>query len=136
MKRLAFFLSLVFLSGMFFTALSAESLLKQFEGHWMIINTNSAVVDRDFIAIGEFKGYRTVSICFIAKVVKAKDYFSITCNPRPTKAEKENAAKILSDQEQPWDDMNEKNILKTGMKLFPTKDGFKLSEDGKEYWKM
>lgn len=136
MKRLNFFLLFVLSGCILLTSLSGESLLKQFEGYWEIMNTNSAVIDKDFIAIGQFKGSKTVSICFISKVVKAKNHFVITCNPHPKEAAKENAKIILDSKGQPWEEINDKDIVKGSMKLFPTKDGFKLSEDGREYMKM
>lgn len=136
MKRPGFFLFFVISGSIILTSLAGEGLLKQFEGHWMIRNTNSAVIDSDFIAIGEYKGYKTVSICFISKVIKQKDHFVIKCNAKPSKAAKEKAKKVLESEQQPWEDMNVKDILKTDMKLFPTRDGFKIGKDGREYWKM
>ena len=136
MKRLHFFLLFVISGCILLTSLSGESLLKRFEGSWSIMNSNSAVINNNFIAIGEYKGYKTASICFIKKVVKTKNHFVITCNSKPPKAARENAKKILKDEGQPWDEMNDKDIIKTSIKLFPTESGFKLSEDGREYNKM
>lgn len=136
MKRLILLLAFVISDCIMLTSISGESLLKNFEGHWMIRNTNSAVIDNDFIAIGEYKGSRTVSVCFIKKVVKAADHFVITCDPKPTKAVKVKAQKILAEMDQPWEKMKDGDILRTSIKLFPTRDGFKIGEDGREYWKM
>ncbi len=97
------------------------------------MNTNSAVIDKDFITIGQFKRSKTVSICFISKVVQAKYRFVITYNPHPKDAAKEYAKNIIEEKGQPWEEINDKDIVKTSMKLFPTKDGFKFSKDGREY---